>query len=200
MRSGPACPATGVDRDLTKRTHGDVAAGDGGHRPRQLRRLVVAPGRKAQRMQGDRDEDGIVPAADRSHPPVPSTAPRRARSRPGRRVLRAKHQLSTDIRVAHDARGPGLPTGAAMGGGIPRRSAARHRRSGTRQRHAAEIAGGAEDEGRGRPAGAAEREILIHPRPAIETFGRKDRMQHRLPFSCRAPKLTWGHRTGRANP
>jgi hypothetical protein len=150
----------------------------------KLRGLVVTP-RQDEGVQRHRNEDRII--AQKVSPRPRHPRPRGARDVGPVAVFQAKDQLSAHIRITHHG-APGLPRARdgvafladqALVPGVL-----------ARQRLAAEIAGGAENEGRFGPARAAEREILVHPGAAIQAFGRKHRMQERLhshdrPLDCR---------------
>jgi hypothetical protein len=114
----------------------------------KLRGLVVAPRGKAQRVQGNRNKDRIVAQKVGPGPRHPRTG--RARDVRPVAMFQAEDQFAPDIGITHHG-APGLPRardGVAFladqplaPGGLPR------------QRLAAEVAGGAEDEGRFGPAG-----------------------------------------------
>jgi hypothetical protein len=179
-RSLPSC--VGVARRRT-RARTFTSCRDGGHRQRQLRGLVVAPGARRNGCSGTGTRIGS--SCSRS-------APARAIQGPAARAMSARSPCfrpRTSFRPtsAYPMTARPASHGRAMCG-IPHRSDARPRRSGPAA-DAAEIAGRPEDEGCGRPARAAEREILVHPRPAVQAFGRKHRMQHSLqshgrPLDC----------------
>jgi hypothetical protein len=119
--------------------------------------------------------------------PAPSTDRPPARCPPGRHV---SGRGPVCARHRHNASRRARPPMGARWCGIPRRSAARPRRS-ARQRLAAEIAGGAEDEGRVGPAGAAEREILVDPSRRNSGIRAETPHAAAFAFSCPAPRLPW---------
>jgi hypothetical protein len=90
-RPRPSCVP--VERASDQGAHLNLLAGDGGHRKRKLRGLIVSPGQQAQGVQRNRNQKRVIAKQIRTGPRHPW--PRGARNRPPVAVFQAQDQLST---------------------------------------------------------------------------------------------------------